>query len=275
MSAILGYASILVAVDAEDESRDRVRMAAHLADTFGARLIGVAAERPDYGLFTADPGAGGPYVLPVLDENCRDRLLQAEVLFAEAAAGRSHLAWRSDIADPLVFLLTQSMAADLVVIGRRARDNPAERFAIAPSEAVMQCGRPVLIAPPGVSYCDASRVAIGWKNTREARRAVADAMPFLRAASRVVVCHVDDGNGPDEADDLVRALEARGIVASAARTGGDGADTAEALVDLACEHAAGLLVTGAYGHSRLSEWAFGGVTRDLLHASPICCLMSH
>lgn len=275
MSAFLGYASIMVAVDAENESRDRVRIAAHLADMFGARLVGVAAERPDYGLFTADPGAGGPYVLPVLHENCLERMRQAEALFAEAAAGRSRLAWRSDIADPLFFLLTQSMAADLVVIGRQARDNPAERFAIAPAEAVMQCGRPVLIAPPGVSYCEASRVAIGWKNTREARRAVADATPFLCAAARVIVCHVEDGNGPDEADGLVRVLEARGIAASAARTRGDGGDTAEALVDLACEHAAGLLVTGAYGHTRLSEWAFGGVTRDLLRTSPICCLMSH
>ncbi len=70
-------------------------------------------------------------------------------------------------------------------------------------------------------------------------------------------------------------LEARGIEASAARTEGDGAATAEALVDLACEHAAGLLVAGAYGHSRLSEWAFGGVTRDLMRACPLCCLMSH
>ncbi len=275
MGAILDYASIMVAVDLEDGSRDRVKLAAHLADAFGARLVGIAAERPDYGLFATDPGAGGPFVLPVLHENCLERMRQAEALFAEAAAGRSRRAWRSDIADPLVFLLAQSMAADLVVIGRKGRDNPAERFALAPADVVMQCGRPVLIAPPGVSYCEASRVAIGWKNTREARRAVADAMPFLRRASRVVVCHVADGSGPDEGEGLVRALEARGIVACAARTEGDGADTAEALVDLACEHAAGLLVTGAYGHSRLSEWAFGGVTRDLLRGSPVCCLMSH
>jgi len=271
----MGYASIMVAVDAEEGSRDRVRMAGHLADLFGARLIGVAAERPDYGLFTTDPGAGGPYVLPVLHENCLERMRRAEALFAEAAAGRSRLAWRSDLADPLLFLLAQSMAADLVVIGRQARDNPAERFAIAPADAVMQSGRPVLIAPPGLSYCDTTRIAIGWKNTREARRAVADAMPLLHRASRVMVCHVADGSGPDEADALVRVLEARGIAASAARTKGDGAATAEALVDLACEHAAGLLVTGAYGHSRLSEWAFGGVTRDLLRACPLCCLMSH
>ena len=271
----MSYASILVAVDPEEGARDRVRMAAHLADAFGARLVGVAAERPDYGLFTTDPSAGGPFVLPVLHENCLERMRQAEALFAEAAAGRSQLAWRSDIADPLVFLLAQSMAADLVVIGRKARDNPAERFALAPADVVMQGGRPILIAPPGLAYCEASRVAIGWKNTREARRAVADAMPFLHRASRVVVCHVADGSGPDESDDLVRVLQARGIPACAARTEGDGADTAAALVDLACEHAAGLLVTGAYGHSRLSEWAFGGVTRDLLRASPICCLMSH
>lgn len=275
MGAVPGYASIMVAVDAESASLDRVRVAAHLADWFGARLVGVAAERSDDGLFITDPGAGGPSLLPVLRENGLERMRRAEALFTEAAAGRSRLAWRSDIADPLVFLLDQSMAADLVVIGRRARDNPAERFAIAPADAVMLCGRPVLITPPGVSHCDASRVAIGWTNTREARRAVADAMPFLCRAAQVVVCHVADGSGPDGADDLVHVLQARGIEAIAARTERDGADTAEALVDLACEHAAGLLVTGAYGHARLGEWAFGGVTRDLLRTSPLCCLMSH
>ncbi|MCJ2012798.1 universal stress protein [Methylobacterium sp. J-076] len=269
------YASIMVAVDPEEESRRRVRVAAHLADRFGAGLIGVAAERPDYAAFSADPGAGGPFVLPVLDELCLDRLRQAHALFAQAAALGSRMAWRSDIEDPLSFLLAQAVAADLVVLGRPLRDTPAGRFAIAPDGAVMALGRPVLLVPAPVEHLEASRVAIGWKNTREARRAVADAMPFLARAAQVVVCSVSDGGEPGGAQDLVRTLAARGIPATAARTAADGAGTAEALIDMACEHAADLLVIGAYGHSRLREWTFGGVTRDLLRHSPICCLMSH
>jgi len=269
------YAHIMVAVDPEEESRPRVRLAAHLADLFGAGLVGIAAERPDYAVFSADPGSGGPFVLPVLHELCLDRLRQAHTLFEQEAAGRSRLAWRSDIEDPLAFLLAQAVAADLVVIGRSAADTPAARFAIPSAEAVMDLGRPVLVAPAGVDHIEASRVAIAWKNTREARRAVADAMPFLQRASRVVVCTVSPGRAVDEALFLVRALEARGIPAVAARTDRDGAGAAEALVDMASEHAADLLVAGAYGHSRLREWVFGGVTRDLLRACPIACLLSH
>lgn len=271
----MDYASIMVAVDPEEESRDRVRVAAHLADRFGADLIGVAAERPDYAVFSADPSTGGPFVLPMLHELCLERLKQAHELYEKAAAGRSRLSWRSDIDDPLAFLLAQAVAADLVVLGRSAADGPIARFAVPPADAVMGLGRPVLIVPAGVDHLEASRVAIGWKNTREARRAVADAMPFLERASQVVVCTVSAGEGSDEAQGLIRALEARGIQAVSARVSGDGAGTATALIDLACEHAADLVVTGAYGHSRLREWAFGGVTRDLLQASPVCCLMSH
>lgn len=271
----MDYAHIMVAVDPEEESRARVKLAAHLADMFGAGLVGIAAERPDYAVFSADPGSGGPFVLPVLHELCLDRLRQAHRLFSDAAAGRSRLSWRSDIDDPLAFLLAQAITADLVVIGRSAADTPAARFAIPPADALMNLGRPVLIAPTGTDYIEASRVAVAWKNTREARRAVSDAMPFLQRASRVVVCTVSPTRASDEAGHLVRVLEARGISAEAAQAEGDGAAAAETLIDMACEHAADLLVAGAYGHSRLREWAFGGVTRDLLGACPIACLMSH
>ncbi len=182
------------------------------------------------------------------------------------------MSWRSDLGPSLPFLVAQAAAADLVVVGRRDDSAP---FAIDPGDLAMQLGGPVLVVPPGCDHLEAGRVLIAWANTREARRAVRDAMPFLTRASRVVVASIDDGAGPADPRDLVGLLRAHGVVAEAVTPDATGASTAEALTDAAAEHGADLVVAGAYGHSRLREWAFGGVTRDLLAGSPVCCLMSH
>jgi nucleotide-binding universal stress UspA family protein len=116
---------------------------------------------------------------------------------------------------------------------------------------------------------------VGWKDTREARRAVWDALPFLKRASQVVVISVDDGDGAADPQDIVGLLQVHDVYATSVRKDACGSAASEALVDAASEQAADLLVAGAYGHGRLREWAFGGVTRDLLAYAPICCLMSH
>lgn len=139
----------------------------------------------------------------------------------------------------------------------------------------MHLGRPVLVVPPGIDHLDAKRVAVGWKNTREARRAVRDALPFLKRASQVVVVSIDDGDGAADPKDIIGFLQAHDVYATALCRDAYGAAASEALIDAASEQAADLVVTGAYGHGRLREWAFGGVTRDLLAGSPLCCLMSH
>ena len=117
------------------------------------------------------------------------------------------------------------------------------------------------------------------KDTREARRAIQDALPFLHEAKRVTVIEICE-NGQKEAarrrvDDVVHNL-ARHRVKAETRVEvqllGSGADQ---IIEFAEDEGADLLVTGAFGHSRLNEWIFGGMTRDLLTSSPICCLMSH
>ncbi|GEO99581.1 universal stress protein [Methylobacterium haplocladii] len=268
------YANIMVAVDPGADARSRVRLAGHLTDDFGSRLIGVAAERPDYAAVPIGPTPGGSYVLPRLHEACLDGLKRAHTLFDEAAAGFQRIEWRSDLDSPSHFMLQHAAGADLIVVGRPEDDPDTSPFYADPGDLVMQLGRPLLIVPPDVDRLDAARIAIGWKNTRAARRAIWDAMPFLKRASAVIVCTVDEG-GEDLGEQVVRYLATRGIHAFTARTDARGASLGEALVDVACESAADLLVTGAYGHSRLQEWAFGGVTRDLLAGAPICCLMSH
>jgi nucleotide-binding universal stress UspA family protein len=267
------FGTVMVTVDPSEAARTRIRLAGHLADAFGASLLGVSAQVPIH-----LPPAGGPpvdaYVTPRLREACLDGLARAHAVFEEAAAGRSRNAWVSDVDFPLSFVVRQAARAGLVVTGRPGADEPPCLVADT-GDLVMNLGRPLLVVPREVDHLDGRRVALGWRNTREARRAVSDALPFLRRASKVVVVGIDEGGGTCSGEPVIRYLAGFGIQATAVRASAEGAGTAEALVDLACEHAADLLVTGAYGHSRLREWAFGGVTRDLLRGCPICCLLSH
>ena len=145
--------------------------------------------------------------------------------------------------------------------------------------AILGAGRPFLVVPAAVKSLAADHIVVGWKDTREARRAVQDALPFLHEAKRVTVMEICEKDEMDIArnhvDDVVLYLARHRIKAERRveiQAHGSGADQ---IIGLAEDEGADLLVTGAYGHSRLNEWVFGGMTRDLLSSSPICCLMSH
>ena len=268
------YASIMVAVDLTDQARNRVRLAAHLADEFHAGLIGVAADQPAYVVPPVGPTPASAYALEASSEIVLDDLKRAHALFADIAGTRSRIEWRSNLDFPLPFLIAQAAAADLVVVGRRAELGTA-LFSVDPGDLVMRLGRPVLVVPPHLNTLDAKRVVIGWRNTREARRAVRDALPFLKRASEVVVASIDDGGEAADGQDILRLIRAHEVHATAIERQAVGVSTCEALVDVAAEQGANLIVTGAYGHGRLREWVFGGVTRDLLDEASVCCLMSH
>jgi nucleotide-binding universal stress UspA family protein len=140
-------------------------------------------------------------------------------------------------------------------------------------------GRPTLIVPDGVSSLRGEHVVIGWKDTREARRAVRDAFPLLRDAIGVTIVEScspeEEKNAIRRVNDMAGYLKLREIITDCWVVPEEDRSHAELLIQIVREQDADLLVTGAYGHSRLGEWIFGGVTRELLSISPICCLMSH
>lgn len=266
------FASIMVAVDPGAAARRRVRLSRHLADAFGARLIGVAAETPAYAVPPVGPTPGSAFALAAMSEAVLQDLQRAHAVFGEGAGGFGRVEWRSNLDFSLPFLIAQAAAADLVVLGRKGEAGP---FALDPGDAVMHLGRPVLVVPPEVDHLEARHVVIGWKTTREARRAVRDALPFLKRASQVVLVSVDEGDGAARTRDVMGFLEAHAVPVTAREQETGGGAVGTVLVETATEHGADLIVTGAYGHNRLREWAFGGVTRDLQAGTPICCLMSH
>ncbi|HZB90176.1 MAG TPA: universal stress protein, partial [Stellaceae bacterium] len=123
-------------------------------------------------------------------------------------------------------------------------------------------------------------VLIGWKSGREAARAVNDALPLLQQARSVTVLAInpEDGIGGDgdvPAADIALHLARHGVKAAAAHTVAKEIDEGDALLNYADDISADLIVAGAYGHSRLSELVFGGVSRTLLTTMTVPVLLSH
>jgi nucleotide-binding universal stress UspA family protein len=273
----MSYASLMTYVEADAAPEQRVRLAASLADKFNATLIGLSA------LAVPPPVVADGIVMSDVTEAdvelLRACLAERGKWFHRIAGGdQRRIEWRAVLDLPNEALTREARSADLVVIGRTKAPGSMYR-ALDPGGAILKLGRPTLVVPEGVSALRGEHVVIGWKDTREARRAVRDAVPLLQRATRVTIV---EACGPDEAktalgrlDDVARYLTYHRIEAGPKVMLEQKGSGASQLIRIAQDEHADLLVTGAYGHSRLGEWIFGGMTRELLATSPICCLMSH
>ncbi len=272
--------SILTQVHPAAQGAERLDFTAQLAKTLGAYLIGVGVQ--DFSPYIASTGAFG-YVdagaVQAIRDEVEQEIAEAGRLFHETKA-RMALdgEWHSAVADPVETMGRLSRSADLIVAARRGGSEGPVLTAL-PSDLLMESGRPVLVAPPHCRPLEGKVVLVAWKDGKEARRALADAMPFLERAERVVVvevCHADESEDADlRTTAVVRHLARHGVKAEAQVSKiGHGRVTTH-LVDLANQLGADLLVAGAYAHPRLREWVFGGVTQELLEGAPFACLLSH
>jgi nucleotide-binding universal stress UspA family protein len=164
--------------------------------------------------------------------------------------------------------------ADLIVTARPS-DGDIPLVAAVVEASLFESGCPVVVVPNQAMPDVSGKIAVLWDGSRTAARAVRDALPVLDAADEVVIFTAGDPkhNGPLP-DALVRRLSARGVHATAGSVTA-GEDTGTALLEAATNAGAHLVVMGAYGHSRMRELILGGVTRHMLHASPIPLFMAH
>jgi nucleotide-binding universal stress UspA family protein len=277
------YATLLVPVEADPESDGRLSLAIDLANQFDAKLIGVGAELGRTwalgGAFDGGYAAAAIYTAEtaVVDED----LQRAKAKFhAASTAVRQGSDWRSAIQFPLVEVAAEARAADLVVTSPSRLSGRSDYNVAAPAALALQTGRPVLVAPADAASLDLQRVLVAWKDTREARRAVTDALPILKRAKAVLVAevcgHAEAPAAEGRLADVVQYLLRHGVHATT-RVGHEERDIspAQQLLELAEQHDADLIVAGAYGHSRLGEWIFGGFTRALLAQNQRAVLLSH
>jgi nucleotide-binding universal stress UspA family protein len=274
----MSYTTLMVHVDVDSGSRRRVGIAGELADRFAAHLIGIAGWAP-MSVFLADEALKNTAPTEPHLQDMKALLDQKGREF-RAAIGSSggRVEWRSVLDFPTEAVAREARAADLVIIGN-VQENRDPFRALDPAKLILKAGRPILVVPRETRPLSAKRVAIAWRDVREARRAVQDALPFLQKAESVMIVEILEEGEKDEASprlrDVANYLARHRIEIVAERVRLADVTAGNSLLRLIDDENINLMVAGCYGHSRLGEWAYGGVTRDLLAESPICCLFSH
>jgi nucleotide-binding universal stress UspA family protein len=273
------YTAVMVSLALDRSNEARLEIAGQVAERFDSRLIGVAAAQFSPPLYFTS----GEQAQQLLDQGhaaIRKRIAELEAQFRAALQNRGRaLEWRSAEEFPSRFIMQEARAADIIVAGQDGEDTLADPFAQAnPSDLVMQTSRPLLVVPDSGNWLDLRSILVGWKDTPEARRAIVDALPMLRKAKDVSVVEIveDDVDRPTAISrlrDVVAWLSHHGVLATE-QVPGECGHAAVQLERIASEVGAGLIVAGAYGHSRLREWVLGGVTRRLVNPSGRCSLLS-
>ena len=271
---------IVVFVDGRTEAEGILEFAGVLAQEHGAHLIGVFIQ-PVPSVTPAETFARGTGILGVIESH-RAQLEAIEAdhrtLF-EAIVRRQGIRseWRSlsysnsDVAEHAHY-------ADLAVIARADPANQTGSPVGLVESLVLTSGRPIIMFPPHGTVSHIRRIVVGWNARREAIRAVADALPLLVRAEVVEVLVVDPqrhpGHGQEPGADIARHLARHGTQVEVLRQASGGEDVGRVLLSRAADFGADLVVMGAYGHSHLSEWMFGGVTRTVLREASLPVLMS-
>jgi len=273
------YKTVMVGLALGQSNDARLEVAAQMAERFGARVIGAAAAEYSPPLYFTE----GEPAQRLIDQGwaaVKNRLKELESEFRAAMQSRAlEVEWRCAEDFPTRFIVRQARASDIIVVGEAARGGLADPFVqVNPSDLVMQVGRPLLVVPEACGWLDLRSVLVAWKDTAEARRAVSDALPLLRKASEVTIVEIVE----DEADRAAAQLRVEDVAAWLSRHGvqasqqvpGPFSDAATQLERVASDVGAGVVIAGAYGHSRLSEWILGGVTRQLINPASRCTLLS-
>jgi nucleotide-binding universal stress UspA family protein len=278
------YKTILVHLDDGKHHRARIDVAARIALTCNSHLVGLYAV--DWAWI---PSAGpGPLAAPPSSVCAADIAVQTSQ--AHSAFDRqvgqheiSGVEFRSGSGDALSAATLHARYADLLVIGQAAPDEPECGVeANFPELLVLAAGRPVLIVP---YYTDdylrlGQRILVAWNASREATRAVSDALPLLQRAQLVTIMAVNAepgtfAHGDIPGADLAHYLARHGVKAQVSPSYTDQIDVGDDLLARASDLDIDLIVMGAYGHSRLREIVLGGVTQKLLRHMTVPVLMSH
>jgi nucleotide-binding universal stress UspA family protein len=280
----MAYKNLLVHLDETEACKGRVATAIALAKAQEAYLTGLAlaieASIPAY--------IGGQMpveVLQVQHAQTLERGRAAATLFDKAVSradqqGESRVVSGLDI-DAARVIALHARHADLVVLGQEEPEAATAVPRHTVEDVVLSAGRPALIVPYiGAGKTLGRRIMIAWDASREAARAVNDALPLLEQADSATVLSVNprpgvDLHGEEPGADIALHLARHGVKVDVQRTQVEEIDVGDTVLSRLADLSSDLLVMGAYGHSRLREVVLGGVTRTLLESMTVPVLMSH
>ncbi|WP_413205510.1 universal stress protein [Rhodospirillum sp. A1_3_36] len=291
-----GIKTILSVIGDETTGESPLRIALTISKVHGCHvegfhvMIDAAAAVPYVG--EAMAGALVEDMVEAAEKDARDRADKAKALFDKVTAdmsvaqggtppgdGSATATWNETTGPEPEQVALRGRVADLLVLGRPGPNGEPPSL-LTLNAALLESGRPVLVAPPQVSPTVGSRVAIAWNGSAEAARAVLGAMPFLIAAEKVTVLIAEADDNDDAADATAHELETHlawhGVKADVeVLRAGPGTKAGEAIIRACGSMNADLLVMGAYTHSRLRQLILGGVTRHILSNAEFPVLLSH
>jgi nucleotide-binding universal stress UspA family protein len=272
------YATVMVSLALDQSNEACLEAAGQIAERFDAAIVGIAASQFSPPLYFTS----GELAQDLIDEgraSIKKRIGELEAQFHRALKNRArYVEWRSAIDFPARYILREARCADIIVSGgdRGAFSDPL--LQASPKDLVMQAGRPMLIVPDLVTWLDLRSVLVAWKDTTEARRAIVDALPMLRKAKSITVAEIPEQSQAVAASrvrDVVAWLSRHGVSATALVPETDDRGAIAQLEGIADDVGAGVIVAGAYGHSRFRELILGGMTQHLVTQSARCVLLSH
>ena len=273
---------ILVHIDQSPRALMRLDIAAELARQHGAHLTALQVIDVALPVMAMGDGGGGAVIAELMEQMRQSALaagVKLKVAF-EAALAREGIMgeWRQVEGTTPEILALHGRYADVLVLGQ---DDPESDSAGLLEAVVFDSGRPVLAIPFAGNFKSiGKRVLVGWNASREASRALHDALPLIAKAETATVFLANPkrglgGHGEEPGADIARHLARHGMKVEVAMAIADDVPDSALLLNHASDMGADLLVMGAYGHSRLREFILGGMTRSLLREMTVPVLLSH
>lgn len=274
----MSFKDILVHVDSTPASRVRLRLAKALAHRFGGHISGLHVipepQVPPY----FKPSAV-ERIAEIYAQNAREAAKAAEVLFLEESQDTAK--WSCVAGDPAEIIAERARFCDLLLLGQFDSQNPQGISAfLLPAKVVLGAASPILVVPNEATSIDVGkRVVAAWDGSREAARAIRDAIPLLQGAEEVLLLTIDPDRqshvqgGPNAAE-FSTHLGRHGVHIVVEELASRSKNVSKTLLSQASEFGADLLVMGAYGHSRVWEFILGGTTQDVLQGANIPIFIS-
>jgi nucleotide-binding universal stress UspA family protein len=275
----MAYKTILVHLNDERRVAGLIDAANSIGQRFEAHIVAIYVMPPIPAYGPTAFGAG--YIEAGLRtfRNEADRVRKA---FEDASRGRPvtsewHLVEPGErtVADCVV---QWGRCSDLIIVGQRDRSFDFSSVLDVPERLIIESGRPVLVVPNAGRFPTiGDRITVAWNMGREASRAAFDALPLLTQAERVRVVSASPKRGDRDLPgaELAQTLARHGVKCEVAPLDTAGIGIGDALLSGLSDDSADLLVMGAWGHSRMRELVFGGVTRHILEHMTVPVLMSH
>jgi nucleotide-binding universal stress UspA family protein len=276
------FKTIAVFIEQTPSGEARMSYAAKLACNYGAHLIGLFKVPSLIGSAAECFVQGRQAVREVIAQHRAQETEAIELARRSLAevCGREGVGFelRALFEGESNEVALNSLHADVVIAGGQRGNGglPTEWNA---ETLLLATGVPILLLPDSWSGSAVEHVIVAWNASREARRAITDALPLLREAKSATVLLVDPAKNPRHGEepgaDIAHYLSRHGVKVAVERLVSNGAPVASVIMDYAKEHAADLVVIGAYSHAKVAEAIFGGVTRSLLQDTAVPLLIAH